>query len=128
MRPKSLWQVLTETWWSSLKRAKHVLRLEIRAGARADLHLNGIQVNAQEHSSMRKGESTFLGVHSEAKSMNVAEDDIPVTAHWLPVGQNESIGALPLNGTVRFGTARYVTVRYGSVRVGLRVHCSLVPL
>ncbi len=34
MRPKSLWQVLTETWWSSLKRAKHVLRLEIRAGAR----------------------------------------------------------------------------------------------
>ncbi len=34
MRPKSLWQVLTETWWSSLKRAKCVLRLEILSGAR----------------------------------------------------------------------------------------------
>ncbi len=35
----------------------------------------------------------------------------------------ESNGAFPLHGTVRFGTARY-----GSVRVGLRFHCSLVPL
>ncbi len=37
-------------------------------------------------------------------------------------------GAFPLHGTVRFGTAQYGTVRYGSVRVGLRFHCSLVPL
>ncbi len=34
MRPKSLRQVFTERWRSSLKRAKHVLRLEIRAGFR----------------------------------------------------------------------------------------------
>ncbi len=33
------------------------------------------------------------------------------------------ITAFPLHGTVRFGS-----VRYGSVRVGLRFHCSLVPL
>ncbi len=32
MRPKSLRQVLTEKLWSSLKRAKHALRLEIQAG------------------------------------------------------------------------------------------------
>ncbi len=31
-------------------------------------------------------------------------------------------------GTVRHGSVRYGTVRYGSVRVGLRFHCSLVPL
>ncbi len=29
---------------------------------------------------------------------------------------------------VRYGSARLGTVRYGSVRVGLRFHCSLVPL
>ncbi len=34
MRPRSLRQVLTETWWPSLKRARHALKLEIRAGAR----------------------------------------------------------------------------------------------
>ncbi len=44
------------------------------------LHLNGIQVNSQKHSSLRRGENTFLGVHSEAKSMNV-EDDVPVMTH-----------------------------------------------
>ncbi len=33
MRPRSLRQVLTETWWTSLKRAKHALKLEIWAGA-----------------------------------------------------------------------------------------------
>ncbi len=33
-RPRSLWQVLTETWWPSLKRAIHALKLKIRAGAR----------------------------------------------------------------------------------------------
>ncbi len=45
------------------------------------LHLNGIQVNSQKHSSLKRGENTLLGVHSEAKSMNVAEKDIPVMAH-----------------------------------------------
>ncbi len=39
------------------------------------------------------------------------------------VCMEHTIGAFPLHGTVRFGTARY-----GSVRVGLRFHCSLVPL
>ncbi len=34
IRPRSLWQVLTETWWPSLKWAKHALKLEIWAGAR----------------------------------------------------------------------------------------------
>ncbi len=34
MRPRSLRQVLTETWWPSLKRAKHKLKLKIRTGAR----------------------------------------------------------------------------------------------
>ncbi len=34
MRPRSLQQVLTETWWPSLKQAKHALKLEIRAWAR----------------------------------------------------------------------------------------------
>ncbi len=29
---------------------------------------------------------------------------------------------------VRYGSARLSTERYGSVRVGLRFHCSLVPL
>ncbi len=39
-----------------------------------------------------EGERTPLFVvHSEAKSMNMAEDDINVTTHWLPgVGQNGS--------------------------------------
>ncbi len=34
MRPSNLRQVLTETWWPSLKRARHAAKLEIRAGAR----------------------------------------------------------------------------------------------
>ncbi len=56
------------------------------------LHLNRIQVNSQKHSLLRRGENTLLGVCSEAKSTNVAEDDIPVTAHLLPgVDQNEPI-------------------------------------
>ncbi len=41
---------------------------------------------------VEKGENTLLGVYSEAKSTNVAEDDIPVMAHWLPgVGPNVPI-------------------------------------
>ncbi len=34
IRPRSLRQVLTERLWPSLKRAKHALKMEIRAGAR----------------------------------------------------------------------------------------------
>ncbi len=34
LRPRSLWQVLTERLWPSFKRAKHALKMEIRAGAR----------------------------------------------------------------------------------------------
>ncbi len=34
MRPNSLWQVPTETWWPSLKRARHAVRTGIRAGAK----------------------------------------------------------------------------------------------
>ncbi len=45
------------------------------------LHLNGIQVNPQKHGSLRWEEHTLLGVHSEAKRMNVAENDISVTTH-----------------------------------------------
>ncbi len=90
MRPKSLWQVLTETWWYSLKRAKHVLRLEIRAGARWACIWTETKWTTKN--TVCWEENTLLGVHSEAQSTNVAEDDIPVTAHWLPVvGQNEPI-------------------------------------
>ncbi len=34
MRPSSLRQVLSETWWPSLKRARHAVKLDIRAGAK----------------------------------------------------------------------------------------------
>ncbi len=34
IRPNSLWQVPTETWWPSLKRAKHAVKTGIRAGAK----------------------------------------------------------------------------------------------
>ncbi len=34
MRPNSLRQVPTETWWPSLKRARHAVKLDIRAGAK----------------------------------------------------------------------------------------------
>ncbi len=34
MRPSNLRQVLTETWWPSLKRARHAVKLDIQAGAK----------------------------------------------------------------------------------------------
>ncbi len=34
MRPSSLRQVPTETWWPSLKRARHAVKLDIQAGAK----------------------------------------------------------------------------------------------
>ncbi len=56
------------------------------------MHLNGIQVNPQKHSLLRRGENTLFGICSEAKSTNVAEDDISVITHLLHgVGQYESI-------------------------------------
>ncbi len=49
-------------------------------------------MNSQEHSSLRGEENTLLGVHFEAKRMNVVENDISVMTHYLPgVGQNEPV-------------------------------------
>ncbi len=63
-------------------------------------------------------------LHNKTMDSNICEIANPTLSHQSVRGTKEdSNGAFPLHGTVRFGT-----VRYGSVRVGLHFHRSLVPL
>ncbi len=72
MRPSSLRHEPTETCRPSLKRARHAVKIGYPGRSQTDLHLNGIQMNPQKQGSLRWEEHTLLGVHPEAKRMDVA--------------------------------------------------------